>query len=462
MGNSENRFDLIVIGGGPAGYNAAIRASEKGLKTALFEKRVLGGVCLNEGCIPTKTLLYSAKIADSARHGADYGVNVDSVSLDHATIIKRKDKVVRTLTGGVAASLRNAGVTVLRESACIDGRATSGEGFIISAGGEKYLAPRLLICTGSYALMPPIPGLSESAGAGYALTSREILSLNSIPPRLIVIGGGVVGLELASYFNSAGSDVTVIEAMPQIAGAVDSDISAILMRNYEVKGIKFRLGAKVTSVRGGAVTYESGGQVAAVNADIILVAVGRRPKTDAVGLENLSIRTERGAILTDAACRTSVPGVFAAGDCNGKSMLAHTAYREGEVAVNVMTGVRDTVDYNAIPAVIYTTPEVAAVGETEISAKAKGIDVKTATVPLVYSGRYVAETEHGDGILKLVVGKQHNNVLGVHMIGPYASEIIYGAAMLVAREARLDELRRAVFPHPTVGEALREAAFMIK
>jgi len=310
--------------------------------------------------------------------------------------------------------------------------------------------------------MPPIPGLSESAGAGYALTSREILSLNSIPPRLIVIGGGVVGLELASYFNSAGSDVTVIEAMPQIAGAVDSDISAILMRNYEAKGIKFRLGAKVTSVRGGAVTYESGGQVAAVDADIILVAVGRRPKTDAVGLENLSIRTDRGAILTDAACRTSIPGVFAAGDCNGKSMLAHTAYREGEVAVNVMTGVRDTVDYNAIPAVIYTTPEVAAVGETEISAKAKGIDVKTATVPLVYSGRYVAETEHGDGILKLVVGKQHNNVLGVHMIGPYASEIIYGAAMLVAREARLDELRRAVFPHPTVGEALREAAFMIK
>jgi dihydrolipoamide dehydrogenase len=462
MGSSENKFDLIIIGGGPAGYNAAIRASEEGLKMALFEERALGGVCLNEGCIPTKTLLYSAKIADSARHGADYGVKVDSVSLDHAAIIKRKNRVVRTLIGGVAASLRTACVTVLRESAKIDGRALSGEGFIVSAGGEKFISKRLLLCTGSYAFIPPIPGIDEAVTAGYAVTSREILSLSSIPPRLIVIGGGVIGLELASYFNSAGSDVTVIEAMPQIAGATDSDISAILLRNHEAKGIKFKLCAKVTSVRDGTVTYESGGQVATLDADLILVAVGRRPKTDAVGLENIGVRTNRGAILTDDACRTSVPGVFAAGDCNGKSMLAHTAYREGEVAINVMTGLRDTVDYNAIPAVIYTNPEVADVGETENSAKAKGIDVKTATVPLVYSGRYVAETEYGDGILKLVVGKQHNNVLGVHMIGPCASEIIYGAAMLVAREVRLDELRRAVFPHPTVGEALREAAFMIK
>lgn len=462
MDNSKDRFDLIIIGGGPAGYNAAIRASEKGLKTALFEERALGGVCLNEGCIPTKTLLYSAKIADGARHGVDYGVKVEGVSLDHTAIICRKDKVVRTLTGGVTASLRTAGVTVLRESARIEGRATSGEGFIVSAGGQKYLAPRLLLCTGSYAFMPPIPGLDEAVTAGYAVTSREILSLGSIPPRLIVIGGGVVGLELASYFNSAGSDVTVIEAMSQIASATDSDISTILMRNYEAKGVKFRLGAKVTSVRGGTVTYESGGEEAALDADLILVAVGRRPKTDALGLENIGVRTGRGAILTDNACRTSVPGVFAAGDCNGKSMLAHTAYREGEVSINVMTGVRDIVDYNAIPAVIYTNPEVAAVGETENSAKVKGIDVKAATVPLVYSGRYVAETEHGDGILKLVVGKQHNNVLGVHMIGPYASEIIYGASMLITREVRLDELRRAVFPHPTVGEALREAAFMIK
>lgn len=451
-------YDLIVLGGGPGGYNAAERAAHAGLKTLVFEGRELGGVCLNEGCVPTKTLLYSAKIFDYTKHGEAYGVKCQGSSIDHAFVVNRKNKVVKQLTGGVAMQLKSAGAEVVREFAVIKGRDADGA-FTVEAAGKEYKTARLLVCTGSDAVVPPIEGLRESVANGFAMTNREILDMTTVPQNLTVIGGGVIGLEMASYFCSIGSSVTVVEMLDHIAGPTDSEISKILFKNYQKKGVNFILGAKVVSVKDGKVSYEKDGKVEAVSADKVLVSIGRRAHTQGVGLESIGVLTERGAIVTDECCRTSVPGVWAAGDVNGKSMLAHTAYREGEVAVANMLGKKEKVNYLSIPSVIYTNPEVASVGETSESVKAKGLDAKTVSVTLKYSGRYVAENEGGDGIVKLVIDKEHNTLLGVHMIGNYASEIIYGAAMMVEKQMRVDDVKKLVFPHPTVCEVIREAMF---
>ncbi|MBQ3707661.1 MAG: dihydrolipoyl dehydrogenase [Clostridia bacterium] len=461
---AETVYDLIILGGGPAGYNAAERAAHAGMKTLLFEERALGGVCLNEGCIPTKTLLYSAKILDYAHHGEAYGVTVTGASLDHAKVVDRKDKVVKTLVSGVGAKMRGAGVTVVTSTAKIAGRSASG--FAVEADGKTYEAKKLLVCTGSEAVVPPIPGLRESYAGGLAVTNREILDLRTAPARIVVVGGGVIGLEMASYFCSIGSAVTVVEMLDKIAGPTEAEISKILQKNYEKKGVTFILGAKVTAVNGkpgdGVVAYEKDGKGASVACDLVLVSTGRRARTKDIGLEEIGVQLNRGAIVTDEHCRTSVPGIWAAGDVNGKIMLAHTAYREGEVAVSDMLGRADRVDYRSIPSVIYTNPEVGSVGETVESAKRAGIDAEEATLSLRYSGRYVAENEGGDGIVKVVYGKEHRQILGVHMIGSYASEIIYGAAAMVAKKQRVSDVEKLVFPHPTVCEIIREAMFSIE
>ncbi len=461
---AETKFDLIVLGGGPGGYNAAERAAKAGLKTAVCEERALGGVCLNEGCIPTKTLLYSAKIFDYAHHGEKYGVTVEGAKIDHAKVVDRKDKVVKTLVSGVAAKMKGAGVQVINGTAKIAGK--SADGFAVECGGATYTAAKLLVCTGSEAVVPPIPGLRDSYAAGLAVTNREILDLRTLPKRVVVVGGGVIGLEMASYYNSVGSEVTVIEMLDKIAGPTEKEISSILEKNYTKRGVKFILGAKVAAVNGkpnaGVVEYEKDGKTEKIECDLVLVSTGRRARTKDIGLEEIGVQLNRGAIVTDERCRTSVPGIWAAGDVNGKVMLAHTAYREGEVAVSDMLGGKDAVDYRSIPSVIYTNPEVGTVGETVESAKKAGIEAEECTMSLRYSGRYIAENEGGDGIVKIVYGKEHHEILGVHMIGSYASEIIYGAAAMVARKQRVADIQKLVFPHPTVCEVIREAMFDIK
>ena len=454
------QFDLIVLGGGPGGYNAAEKAAKGGLRTLLIEKRALGGVCLNEGCIPSKSLLYSAKIFDYMHHGEQYGVTCKDAAIDQKAVVARKGRVVKTLVSGVGSKMKKAGVKVVNAAGTILGR--DAEGFKVEAGGEQYVGKQMLICAGSEAVVPGIPGLREGLADGFVLTNREILDLEEIPEKLVVIGGGVIGLEMASYFNSVGSKVTVIEMMDKIAGPTDREISTILLNNYTKKGITFKLGCKVTGVADGKVTFEENGAPASVEADKVLCAIGRRAVTTGYGLETLDVELERGAIKTDEFMKTSVAGLYAAGDVNGKIMLAHTAYREGEVAVNNILGKRDRMRYNAIPSVIYTNPEVGSVGETEESAKAKGYDVETVTLSMLYSGRYVAENEGGDGIVKVIVDKKYHRVLGVHMIANYASEIIYGAAMMVETEATIDNLKEVVFPHPTVCEVIREALFETK
>lgn len=318
----------------------------------------------------------------------------------------------------------------------------SPEGFKITVNDIEYISKKLLIATGSEPVLPPIPGIEA------ALTNREILALDHIPGRLAVIGGGAVGLEMASYFNSVGSAVTVIEMLDHIGGNIDREIASILQRNYEKKGVVFQLNTKVSDIN-------------AIPADQVLISVGRRPVTAGFGLENLSPDMDGRAIKTDEHCRTSVAGLYACGDVNGKSMLAHTAYREAEVAVNHMLGKRDTMRYHAIPSVIYTNPEVACVGETEETARGKGFEVKSVKTPMQYSGRYVAENNDGDGICKLVIDTKYNRLLGVHLIGSYASEMIAGAALMVETELPVDSLKELVFPHPTVSEVIREALFML-
>lgn len=452
-------YDLIVIGGGPAGYLAAERAGRAGLNTLLIEKRFLGGVCLNEGCIPSKTLLHSAKIYDYAARSEKYGVVSSNATLNHEVVINRKNKVVRTLVAGIKAKLKKSNVTVVEGLGQISGK--NAEGYEVKANSDIYTGKRLLIATGSEPIIPPIAGVREGVEKGYVLTNREILDLKSVPSSLAIVGGGVIGLEMASYFNSAGSKVAIIEMLDHIAGYTDREIADILMKNYQKKGIEFKLNSKVVEIKDGAVVYETNGRLESVQAEKILMSIGRRPATEGIGLENIGVETANGRIKVDERGKTNVPEVYAAGDVNGHSMLAHTAYREAEVCVNNMLGKRDVMRYNAIPSVIYTNPEVGCVGETEETARQKGIDFEAVKLSMMYSGRYAAENEGGDGICKVLVDKKYRKLIGVHMIGNYASEIIYGAAMMIEAEMRVEDIREVVFPHPTVSEVIREAMFEI-
>ena len=459
-------YDLAILGGGPGGYVAAGRAGAAGLSVILFEKRELGGVCLNEGCVPTKTLLYSAKVYDYTKHADQYGVNVDASSIDFGAIFKRKEKVVKKLVGGVKAQMKGAKVEVVKGEAVITGR--GADGITIACNEASYSARNLLICTGSEAAVPPIPGLREGLG-GVVVTNREILSLAEKPERLVVIGGGVIGMEFASFFNSIGTQVTVVEMLPKILGPLDDEISSMLQAQYEKKGVEFHLSCKVVAVEGNEVVYEDPeGKTCRAQGDKILVSVGRRANFQGIGLESIGVELALNpagrpyGIKVDEKMRTNVPGVYAAGDVTGFSMLAHTASREGEVAVNNILGKADHMRYNAIPGVVYTNPEVAGVGVTEADAKKQGLDYTVLKLPMAYSGRFVAENERGEGLCKVIVGKQYHEVLGVHMLGNPCSEMIHSACVAIEQEITVEQLKEVVFPHPTVSEILKETVFTLK
>ena len=456
-------YDLAIIGGGPGGYVAAERAGGAGLSVILFEKRELGGVCLNEGCIPTKTLLYSAKVLDYAHHADKYGVTVEGAALEYAKVLKRKEKVVKKLVGGIKVKMREAAVEVVKEEATIQGK--NGEAFVITAGEASYEARKLLICTGSEAAVPPIPGLREGLG-DTVLTNREILALEEQPESLVVIGGGVIGMEFASFFNSIGTKVTVVEMLPKILGPLDDEISAMLQAQYAKKGVEFHLSCKVVAVEGNDVVYEDpGGNTCRATGDKILVSVGRRANFQGLGLENIGVELALNpagrpyGIKVDEKMRTNVPGVYAAGDVTGFSMLAHTASREAEVAVNDILGKEDCMHYNAVPGVVYTNPEVAGTGLTEAEAVAKGLDVAVLKLPMAYAGRFVAENERGEGLCKVIIGKEDRKVLGVHMLGNPCSEMIHGACIAIEQGMTVEQLQRVIFPHPTVSEILKETVF---
>lgn len=449
-------YDLIVLGGGPAGYLAGERAGAAGLKTAVIEKRFLGGVCLNEGCIPSKTLLNCAKIYGEAQHSEAFGVSASDVKFDIGAVMARKRKVVQTLRKGVAATLKKLKVDTFDAVGKIEGK--QGDGFAVNIGKETLQTGRLLLCTGSEAIRIPIPG----ADLPYVYTNREILEIDQIPETLTVIGGGVIGLEFATFFAEIGTKVTVVEMLPTIGGPIDPDIAAILQKELEKKGVEFHLNATVTEVKDNTVIFKKDGSSQTVPSSIVLMSVGRRPVIRDIGLESINVHTEYGAVVVDDRGRTNVPNVWAAGDINGKSLFAHTAYREAEVCVDDMLGKPVRMRYNAVPAVIYTHPEAASVGMTQAEAEKKGYDVLVTKLPMSYSGRYLAENEAGRGICKVIVDKKYHTLLGVHMVGGPCSEIIYGAGSMIESEMRVEDIKEVVFPHPTVAEIIREAIWHVK
>lgn len=444
------KYQVAIIGGGPAGYTAAEAAGKAGLSVVLFEKNSLGGVCLNEGCIPTKTLLYSAKVYDYGRHASKYGVNVSESSFDLPKIISRKAKVVRKLVLGIKAKLTAQQVTIISGEAYIVDKNT------IRCADETYQCEHLIICTGSQTVIPPIQGIEKVE----YWTHRNALDNKELPHSLAIVGGGVIGMEFASFFSSLGVQVTVVEMMNEILNGIDRELAAALRAEYAKRGVKFLLGAKVTGLsqdeEGIHVCYQNADGAGSVCADKLLMSVGRRPVTEGFGLENLNLeRNERKNICVDAHLRTSVPGVYVCGDLNGVSLLAHTAVREAEIAVKDILGESEEMSYQAIPGVVYTNPEVASVGKTEENLQSEGIAYRVVKLPMAYSGRFVAENEGTNGILKVLVDDA-DTVLGVHILGNPASELIVLGGMMVEEHRKLAYFKRFVFPHPTVGEIFRE------
>lgn len=443
------QYDIAILGGGPGGYVAAIRAAQMGAKTVLIEKEELGGVCLNVGCIPTKTLLRSAQVYQDIVQAASFGIVVDGeVKLDWQAMLSRKNKVVKQLTSGVTGLLKRNGVEVKLGYGVVRDKNT------IAIGDETITAKNLIIATGSSPTILPIPGLKEALASGDAVTSTGALEYSEIPKHLIVVGGGVIGIEFAALFSSLGSEVTVLEKF-SILNGLDGDIQKQMQRILKRKGVTIYEGADIQRIEGSKVTAQVGEKVHEFSGDSILVSLGRRPNLGAV--EALSLELEKGGIKTNSKMETSIPGVYAIGDVNGKQMLAHTASAEGIAAVENILGGLATIDYDKIPACVYSFPEIAVVGLTEKEAQARGYAVQTGMFPFAANGKALAEGET-DGFVKIVADKQYGEVLGVHIMGPHATDLISEAAAAVQLESTLHDLARTVHPHPTLSEAVMEAA----
>ena len=439
-------YDLAIIGGGPAGYTAAERAAQGGLNVVLFEKKTLGGVCLNEGCIPTKTLLYSAKLYQQALSGAKYGIAAEHVAFDYAKICARKTKVVRKLAAGIRAKLQQ--VTVVQGEASVK---NADEIVEIDCGGQLYEAERLLICSGSETALPPIKGIE----LGHFWTSREALQATEVPESIAIVGGGVIGMEFAGLFSAFGSKVTIVEMAPEILPGIDAEIAALLRAEYEKRGVAFHLGARVLELQPQMVKFADENGENELAAQQILLCVGRRPNVQNLGLEPLCLERFRNGLKVDEQMRTSHPRIYAAGDVTGFSMLAHTAVREAEVAVNHILGIPDAMTYDAVPGVVYTNPEVAGVGVTEAALQSAGAVYSVKKLPMTYSGRFVAENEGGNGLCKLIFDAE-NRLKGAHLIGNPASELVATAALAIEQKLTVDVLAKLIFPHPSVGEILKE------
>ena len=443
--------DLVVIGGGPGGYEAAAHAARMGKKVTLIEKQCLGGTCLNVGCIPAKTFLRSSKLFHECQQAA-YGVRVTSPQFDMPAVVERKKKIVSTLTRGVAGLLKQAGVETITGCAKLLARNA------VHVCDQRIEAANILIATGSRPAVPPIPGLRSEA----VLDSNSVFDLTRIPKKVAIIGGGVIGLEFACFFSEIGSSVDVLEMLPKIATGCDEEIANRLQKTMERQGVKFHLSAKVLEVDGQTVRYLlADGTQENITADCILNSTGRSPVVEGLGLEGAGVDFSPKGIRTDERGKTNVSGIWACGDVTGRRMLAHAATREGIVAVNNMFAKRDRIRYNGIPSVIYTHPEVASVGKTEEELKALGIEYRKSTVPMAVAGRFLIENEGATGIVKVLTGAKYGEILGVHALGDGCSEFICAAAIMVETEMCASAAGEIVFPHPTVSEALREAILAV-
>jgi dihydrolipoamide dehydrogenase len=447
-------YEIAVIGGGPGGYVAAIKAAQSGKKVCLIEKGELGGVCLNQGCIPTKTLLKSVKILNSVRHCEEYGVvgvKTSQAAINMDKLQQRKRAVVQKLSGGVGFLLQGNRVKVYRGSATFVNNDT------LKVDGDEIKAANIIIATGSKPATLPVPVSADRKGReAPIITSAEALELTAIPKKMTIIGGGVIGIEFAYIFAQLGSKITVVEMMEHILPMVDEEITDEIAKMLKTLGIVIITAAKVSRIRGTKVYFEHSGSEKVVEAEKILMAVGRIPDTAGLNLETLGMKMNGRAIAVDGHLRTNVQGIYAIGDVNGLSMLAHTASREAMIAVENILGQSSRIDYNRIPWGIYIQPEVASVGLTEKQAREKYGEIKVGRFPLAANGKAAIEGET-QGMIKVIIEPRYNEILGVHIYGLHATDMISEAVLAMNLEATAEEIAFTVHPHPTIAEIIPEA-----
>jgi dihydrolipoamide dehydrogenase len=460
---ADNAFDIIIIGSGPGGYVTAIRASQLGFKTAIVERDYLGGICLNWGCIPTKALLRSAEIFHYMQHAKDYGLSAEKVGYDAQAVVKRSRAVSKRLNDGVGFLMRKNKVSVIWGEATIDapGKVTvkpKGEGPKGALGPGTYQAKHIIIATGARPRV--LPGIEPDKKLVW--TYFEAMVPDRVPKSLLVIGSGAIGVEFASFFRTLGSEVTIVEVLPQILPVEDAEIAAFARKAFEKQGIKIMTGAKVTKLdrKGDGVTAEiedAKGQKSSLTVERVISAVGVVGNVENLGLEKLGVKTERGTIVIDGHCRTNVPGIYAIGDVAGPPMLAHKAEHEGVVCVEAIKGLNPhPMDKLMIPGCTYCQPQIASVGLTEAAAKERKVEVRVGRFPFVGNGKAIALGED-QGLVKVIFGKKTGALLGAHMVGAEVTELIQGYVVAMNLETTEEELMHTIFPHPTLSEMMKEA-----
>lgn len=448
------QYDILVLGAGPGGYVAAIKAAQMGAKTAIVEAGELGGVCLNVGCIPTKTLLKSAKVYEYIMNADKYGIDIKDkslVSVNLDAMVKRKNQAVKRLTSGVKLLLEKNGIDIYKGFGEVIDKNT------VKVNDDVLNTKNLIIATGSSPMIPDIEGIKESFEQGYAITSTEALDPKELPKHLIIIGAGTISIEFATLYDALGSKVTILQRSPRILSGIDKDLSEAMAKILTKKGVKIIYGVKHKKFEGNKVTVEVNGEEMTFEGDKILVSLGRTPNLK--GLENLKLEIDRKGIITDERMRTNIEGVYAIGDVNGKHLLAHVASAEGIVAVENIMGVDSKMSYDKIPSCIYSFPEIATVGLTEDEAREKGYDIIVGTFPLSANGKALAEGDR-DGFVKIVANKEYGEILGVHMMASTATDMIAEGVMTMELEGTLEDLARGIHPHPTLSEAVMEAAHL--
>lgn len=450
------KIKIAVIGGGPGGYVAAIRASQLGGEVTLIEKNRMGGTCLNVGCIPTKAILHSAMVLEEAKKAGGCGISLDVRGFDWSKVQGKKTSVVRQLVSGVEGLMKSNKIRVINGTACFKTSNTL-EVKKIDGSAETVTADRVIIASGSVPAIPPIPGIKENPNC---IDSTGALSLAAVPESMLVIGGGVIGIELATAFHAFGTKITVAEALPKLLPMMDGELTAMLRGMMEKRGVEILTSAKVLSAEaspaGAKVQVELDGKSRFFEAEKVLVAVGRRTDTGALGLDAVKIAHDRGRILVNDGMETNIPGVYAVGDCLGLVMLAHVASVQGEIAAENAMGHTALYSGNTNPSCVYTDPEFAGAGLTEEQAKERGIRYRVGKFPLAANGKTLIENG-GAGMVKVLLGEEYREILGVHILGPRATDIIAGCGLAIGMEATVEDVVATIHAHPTVAEALREA-----
>jgi dihydrolipoamide dehydrogenase len=449
-------YDVIVLGGGPGGYTAAIRAAQLGAKTALVEKGEMGGTCLNRGCIPTKALIESVEAYESLADMESFGVTVSGGSIDPAKIYARKDKIVKQLSSGVASLVKSNKIDLYQGVARLTG--TTAVDVVAQDGKHTNLTGKnCIIATGSVPAVVPIPGADQPG----VVTSNEALSLKSIPKSIAIVGGGVIGVELATVFSGLKVKVTILEMLDEILPLIDVEVVGALKKVLKEKGIDIFTSTGVKNIAANGpnkrISYETGGKKGELEAELVVIATGRKPYTEGLGAAEVGIALERGRILVDEKLKTKVPNMYAIGDVSSKIQLAHVAMAEGVIAAENAMGHNRIMDYSVVPSCIYTNPEIAAVGLTEKQAKERGIETLIGRFPLAASGRAMtmgAKT----GFIKIIADKRDGGILGAHLFGPHVTEMIAELTLAIELEATLDEIKATIHPHPTLSEGIFEAA----